>query len=450
MNAPPPPVLWRPTPETARLTTLSVFAEWLRVERGVDCDDYEALWQWSTDAMDEFWQAIWDFFEVRASTPPERVLGRDGMPGAEWFPKARLNWAEHVLRAGSDEEPAIIAASEAQLGIRELSWQELRDLTARIAAGLRRLGVQPGDRVAAYVPNTPEAIAALLACASLGAVWSSSSPDFGLRAVIDRFAQIEPTVLIAVDGYRYGGKRFDRRNVVSQLRDALPSVRHVVILPYLDVGAEMPDTLTWKDLIAERVELDFAQVPFDHPLWVLYSSGTTGLPKGIVHGHGGILLEQLNHNHLHLDVHATDRVFWFTTTGWMMWNLLAGCLLTGATIVLFDGNPGHPTLEALWELAVETGVTVFGTSASYIASCMKAGVEPADGRDLTAVRTVGSTGSPLSPDGYRWVYDKVGQGTWLVSMSGGSDLCTAFVCGNPLLPVYEGELQCRALASKRR
>jgi acetoacetyl-CoA synthetase len=374
------------------------------------------------------------------------------MPGAQWFPGARLSYAEHIFRGKDDAATAIVHASE----LREqaaMSWGELRELTSQIAAGLRDLGVGEGDRVVAYMPNIPETIAAFLACASLGAIWSSCSPDFGARSVIDRFAQIEPKVLFAVDGYRYNGRDFDRRDTVAGLVGEIPSLQHVVVLPYLDDAPALervPKAMRWADLLrSDGGELQFQPLPFDHPLWVLYSSGTTGLPKAIVHGQGGILLEHLKKMHLHLDAQQGDRVFWFTTTGWMMWNFLVGVLLTPASIVLYDGSPGQPSLDVLWDLAASSGMTCFGTSASYIASCMKGGVEPAGGnRDLSALRSVGSTGSPLAPEGFKWVYDHVGKDTWLFSTSGGTDVCTAFVGGCPLLPVYQGELQARALGAK--
>jgi acetoacetyl-CoA synthetase len=331
-----------------------------------------------------------------------------------------------------------------------MTWGELRTLTARIAAGLRAHGVTRGDRVVAYLPNIPEAIAAMLATASIGATWSSCSPDFGARSVVDRFAQIEPTVLLAVDGYRYNGRAFDRREVLEGLMAEMPTLRATVLLPYLDAGAALDGTLAWEDFLGPAdAELTFERVPFDHPLWVLYSSGTTGLPKAIVQGHGGILLEQLKKLHLHLDAHAEDRVFWFTTTGWMMWNFLLGVLLTPASVVLYDGSPAEPDMDVLWQLAADAGVTVFGTSASYIAQCMKDGVEPAGGgRDLSALHAVGSTGSPLAPEGFQWVADHLGADTWLFSTSGGTDVCTAFVGGVPLLPVYRGELQAPSLGCK--
>ncbi|HYP56635.1 MAG TPA: acetoacetate--CoA ligase, partial [Solirubrobacterales bacterium] len=323
---------------------------------------------------------------------------------------------------------------------------------AAVAAGLRELGVERGDRVVAYLPNVPGAIVAFLATASIGAVWSSCSPDFGAGSVIDRFAQIEPKVLFAVDGYRYGGKDFDRRDVVARLREAMPSLTRTVVVPYLDPDPDLsplPDAMRWEDLLGsgEGAGLSFERVPFDHPLWVLYSSGTTGLPKAIVQGQGGILLEHLKKLHLHVDAHPGDRLFWFTTTGWMMWNFLVSGLLTRAAIVLYDGSPGHPDMGVLWDLAARAGVTMFGTSASYIAACMKAGVEPGAGRDLGRLEAVGSTGSPLAPEGFDWVYEHLGDDTWLFSTSGGTDLCTAFVGGTPLLPVYRGELQARALGA---
>jgi acetoacetyl-CoA synthetase len=430
-----PTLLWTPSEERVERAWITPFA------RAVGRDgDYAALWRWSVEDLEGFWGAVWDFFAVDASSPYERVLGRREMPGAQWFPGARLSYAEHLFRGKADDAVAIRHASELR-DAGEWTWGELREQAGRIAAGLRRLGVAPGDRVAAYMPNIPEAIAAFAACASIGATWSSCSPDFGARSVVDRFAQIEPKVLLAVDGYRYGGRDYDRRDVVAGVAAEIPSLQGAVTMGHLD-GSGWP-----ADFAGEHEPLRFEQLPFDHPLWVLYTSGTTGLPKPIVHGQGGILLEHLKKLHLHLDAHESDRIFWFTTTGWMMWNFLVGALLTPASIVLFDGNPGTPDLGRLWDLAEETGITTFGTSASYIATCMKAGVEPAAGRDLSALHAVGSTGSPLSPEAFDWVYEHLGDSTWLFSTSGGTDVCTAFVGGVPTLPVYEGELQARSLGA---
>jgi acetoacetyl-CoA synthetase len=443
-----PAVLWSPSAERVERANITRFARWVADTRGVDVTgSYSDLWQWSVDDLEGFWAAIWEYFDVQAATPYERVLGSRAMPGAEWFPGATLNYAEHVFRNRQEPDLALQHASELR-GLDQLTWGELRDLTARIASGLRHLGVTAGDRVVAYMPNIPEAVAAFLACASIGATWSSCSPDFGARSVADRFAQIEPKVLLAVDGYRYGGKDFDRRDVVAALRDELPTVEHVVLLDYLDSG-DIDGAMSWRELIRQQEPLTFAPLPFEHPLWVLYSSGTTGLPKPIVHGQGGILLEHLKKLHLHLDAQAGDRIFWFTTTGWMMWNFLVGVLLTPASIVLYDGNPATPSLDRLWDLADQTGTTCFGTSASYLATCQKEAVEPGAGnRDLSALTAVGSTGSPLSPEGFEWVYEHVGADTWLFSTSGGTDVCSAFVGGVPTLPVYLGELQARALGAK--
>jgi acetoacetyl-CoA synthetase len=446
-----PEKLWEPPAELVERSRLREYMRWLETERGLGFEGYDELWQWSVDDLEAFWASIWDFFGVQADGGYERVLGNREMPGAEWFAGTSLNYAEHVFAGKEDAETAILHASELrELG--ELSWGELRAQVAATAAGLRALGVERGDRVVAYMPNIPEATVAFLATASIGAVWSSCSPDFGPASVIDRFAQIEPKVLFAVDGYRYGGKDFDRRETLAKLQAEMPSLERTVVLPYLDPDPDLSplrDAIRWDELLTpgEGTELDFERVPFDHPLWVLYSSGTTGLPKAIVQSQGGILLEHLKKLHLHVDAHPGDRLFWFTTTGWMMWNFLVSGLLTKAAIVLYDGNPGHPDMGVLWDLAERAGVTMFGTSASYLAACMKAGVEPGSGRDLSRLGAVGSTGSPLSPEGFDWIYEHLGADTWLFSTSGGTDLCTAFVGGSALLPVYRGELQGRALGA---
>jgi acetoacetyl-CoA synthetase len=433
-----PPLLWKPTDEQIEQAAMTAFMR----EHGHE--DYASLWQWSVDDVEGFWAALWDWFEVGERKGP--VLADGSMPGAKWFPEVHVNYAEYVFRGHDDDAPAIFAASETRDDV-EWTRGELKEMTGRVAAGLKALGVGKGDRVVAYMPNIPETIACVLAVASIGAVWSSCSPDFGAKSVVDRFAQIEPKVLIAVDGYRYNGKGHDRGDTLATVREKIPSLEHVVLLPYLDAEATAPDTVTWATFTEDAAELEFEPVDFDHPLWVLYSSGTTGLPKAIVQGQGGILLEHLKKLNLHVDAHPGDRLFWFTTTGWMMWNFILSGLLTEGSIVLYDGSPGYPSLDVLWDLAERSEMTMFGTSASYIASCMKGGVEPAEGRDLSRLRSVGSTGSPLAPEGFRWVYEKLGKETWLFSTSGGTDLCTAFVGGVPLLPVYEGELQARALGA---
>jgi acetoacetyl-CoA synthetase len=449
VNAADGDLLWEPSAELVERSRLREFARWLQRERGLEFDDYQQLWQWSVDDLDGFWSAIWEFFEVRADGDPSPVLASREMPGARWFPNTSLNYAEHVFAGRRDEGVAILHASELR-ELAELRWGELRQQVAAVAAGLRELGVGEGDRVVAYMPNIPEAVVAFLATASIGAIWSSCSPDFGPVSVVDRFAQIEPKVLFAVDGYRYGGKDFDRREVVARLQEAMPRLERTVVLPYLDPDPDLSplrDATRWEEL-AQRgagAELSFSRVPFDHPLWVLYSSGTTGLPKAIVQGQGGILIEHLKQLNLHTDAHPGDRLFWFTTTGWMMWNFLVSGLLTEAAIVLYDGNPGHPDLETLWDLAERAGITTFGTSAAYIGACMKAGVEPGAGRDLGALKAIGSTGSPLSPEGFDWIYEHVGRDTWLFSTSGGTDLCSGFVGGAVTQPVYRGEIQARAL-----
>jgi acetoacetyl-CoA synthetase len=445
--------LWEPSEEFKENARISDYMKWLKAEKGLAFEDYNDLWEWSVTDLEGFWASVWEYCGVEASEPYETVLGKREMPGAEWFPGAELNYAEHVLKnaEGRLDEPALLYQSEVR-PLDEVSWGELRNKTAALAAGLRTMGVERGDRVAAYLPNIPEAVIGLLACASIGAVWSSCSPDFGAGSVVDRMKQIEPKVLLAVDGYRYGGKDYDRTDIVARLQEEIPSIGKTVFLPYT---ADDPDTsplenvVMWDDVLSEHegAELSFEQVPFDHPLWVLYSSGTTGLPKAIVQSQGGILMEHLKKVVLHIDLGPGDRFFWFTTTGWMMWNMLVGGLLAGATALLYDGNPGYPDMNVLWEFAEKTGMNCFGTSASYITACMKAEIEPGRDFDLSALKAIGSTGSPLPPEGFEWVYEHVKEDLWLFSTSGGTDLCTAFVGGVPLLPVRAGELQARGLGA---
>jgi acetoacetyl-CoA synthetase len=439
-----PPAGWRERAEMTR------FMRWAGERRGRTFAGYNELWQWSVDELEDFWAEVWEFFGVRASKPYERVLDSHEMPGTRWFSGAELNYAENLLRVGDRDSGQVAVLHTSELReLSEITWGELTAQVAAVAGGLRALGVGRGDRVVAYMPNIPETLVAFLAVSSIGAIYSSAAPEFGARSVIDRFAQIEPKVLLAVDGYRHGGKDFDRTASVNAILAELPTVEHTVLFPYLDQAATLDGTLDWEELLdldppAAGAELVFEQVPFDHPLWVLYSSGTTGLPKAIVQGHGGILLEQLK-KRLHLDLHPGDRMFWFTTTGWMMWNFLVGCLLSDAAIVLYDGSPAHPDLGVLWDLAERTGMTCMGVSAGLLASSEKAGIEPGRDHDLHALRALGSTGSPLAPESFEWVYGHVKPDVWLFSTSGGTDVCTAFVAGCPLLPVYEGELQCRAL-----
>jgi acetoacetyl-CoA synthetase len=442
--------LWTPTAAMAASARMTDFMSWAGERHGRTFASYGELWEWSVSEIEQFWGDIWGYCGVQASEPYERVLASSAMPGARWFEGARLNYAQNMLMRARDPQATALLHSSELRPLAALSWGELSEQVTALAAGLRSLGVEPGDRVAAYMPNIPETLIAFLACASIGAIWSCAAPEFGARSVVDRFAQIAPKVLFVIDGYRHGGKDFDRTAALRTITAGLPSVAHTVMLPYLDGeadAAELMGGLTWDELLArgEGAAADFEQVPFDHPLWVLYSSGTTGLPKAIVHGHGGVLIEQLKKSVLHLDLHAGDRMFWFTTTGWMMWNFLIGCLFSDAAIVLYDGSPAHPDLGALWALAEQTAITCMGVSAGFLMSCEKAGVEPARDYDLSALRSIGSTGSPLPPEGFQWVYGHVGRELWLFSTSGGTDVCTAFVGGCPLLPVYEGEIQCRVL-----
>jgi len=438
--------LWTPPADAWERSELGRFVAWLRAERGLDFAGYEELHRWSVTDLEGFWGAVWDFFEVRAHSPYERVLDGDAMPGARWFPGATLNYAEHMLGRDEDvDDVAVVAHSQSRDPI-ELTFGELRDQVARARAGLQRLGIGPGDRVVAYLPNIPETLVAFLASASLGAIWATTPPEFGVRSVVDRLGQLEPKLLLAAAGYRYGDKLVDRREQVAEIREKLGSIESVVHVPVVG-GPEdaLPDTREWSELVGERGPLVFDPLPFDHPLCVLFSSGTTGLPKAIVHGHGGITLEHLKNHAFSWDLRRGDRLFWFTTTAWMMWNALVSVLLTRASIVMIDGNPGWPDLGYQWRLVEETRSTFFGLSPAFTMACRKDGLTPGRDLDLSSVRIVCAAGSPLPMEGYAWLYEQFGRDMFLNNGSGGTDVCTGIVQGYPVLPVYAGKMSAPCL-----
>ncbi|MGH8994043.1 MAG: acetoacetate--CoA ligase [Acidimicrobiia bacterium] len=445
-----PDVLWSPPPDVRERTRVGAYLRFLEDQRSLSFPDYRSLWEWSVTDLEGFWSSVWEFFGVRAATPYEAVLTGRALPGTRWFPGATLNYAEHLVTGAARVAggPAVIGRSQTR-GPVDLSASDLADQVSRARAGLVRLGVGRGDRVAAYLPNIPETLVAFLATASLGAVWASCAPEFGTRSVLDRLRQIEPKVLLAVDGYRYGPRAVDRTGEVAAIRAGLPALAATVAVPYLDPDpGRLPGVLPWDDLVGEAAPAAFDPVPFEHPLYILYSSGTTGLPKPIVHGHGGILLEHQKALALHHDLGLGDRFFWFSTTGWMMWNLLISGLALGSAVVLYDGDPGSPDLSSLWRMAGETGATYYGASAPFLLACRKAGLTPRRDFDLSRLRGVGSTGAPLPPEGFRYVYEEVAPRALLGSASGGTDMCTAFVGMSPLLPVWEGEISCPYLGAK--
>jgi acetoacetyl-CoA synthetase len=435
--------LWKPDPAFARRTNVTAFMKWLE-KRGFKFTDYNELWRWSVDDLEGFWGALWKYFDVADADYP--VLKDRRMPGALWFDGSELNFADQVFRRG--REGVAITAGAERRSEKEVGWQELERRAASIAGHLKEAGVGLGDRVGAYLPNSPEAVEAFLGCVSIGAIWSCCSPDFGAPAVVDRFSQIEPKVLIATDGYNYGGKWFDRSEAVGSIFHCIPSFRQLIHVKGRERSAVLQGSVPWEEAAARRDSPEYELVPFDHPLWILYSSGTTGLPKPIVHGHGGIVLEHLKQLSLHNDLRPNDRLFWYTTTGWMMWNYMVGGLLAGATMVLYNGSASYPDMNALWDFVERTKTTFMGGSAAYFAACEKSGLEPRSSHTLKNLRGIGSTGSPLSVDSFEWIYSAVGEGIWLASISGGTDICAPFVGGCPILPVNSGEIQCRCLGAK--
>lgn len=439
-------MLWSPSQVLIENSNLNHYMQWLAKNKKLSFTDYQGLWTWSVENLEDFWESIWQYFDVFHSGHYVSVLGEQKEYNVSWFEGTYLNYAEHIFRKSTETQPAIIFKTETK-DIQEVSWKELYAKVASLQHHFKTMGVSAGDCVAAYVPCIPEATIGLLATVSLGAIWSSCSPDFGTAAVIDRFAQINPTILIAVDRYSYGGKSFDKTDVVQELIKNLPSLQSVILISQTQEPWASIKTITSWQSVTENSEqqIHFERVPFSHPLWVLYSSGTTGLPKAFVHSHGGILLEQLKYGAIHNDFKPGERCFWYTTTGWMMWNYIHGSLLAGAIMVLYDGSVAHPDLNALWEFAANVRLHHFGTSAAFLISNMKAGVQPSKNFDLSALRSLSATGSTLPPETFHWVYQAVKKNLWLISMSGGSDVCSAFVGGNPTLDVYAGEIQCRAL-----
>ena len=440
-------LLWTPVPERIRQANVTALADWLARERGRHFADYRALWRWSVEDLEGFWQALWDYFAIESSAPHTRVLERRAMPGAEWFPGARLNYAQHVLRGERAGGDVLLHLSETR-PLTALRWETLGKQVRTLATELRALGVQPGDRVVAWMPNIPETMAAMLATTAVGAIWACCSPDFGERGTLDRLAQLEPKVLFSVDGYRYGGKAFDRRSQLRDIAASLSSLEHLIYLPQLnpeDTTPPLPSARHWRTLFERpapaATDFEYAQVPFDHPLWTLFSSGTTGLPKPIVHGHGGILLENLKNATFHFDLHAGDRVFFYTTSGWMLWNFITSIPLTGALPVLYDGHPGYPTPDVLWKMADEAGVASFGASPTYVDQLKRSGIVPRERYRLEKLRTINLAGSPATPESMEWFYRNVKGDLWVANGSGGTDCCTGFVGGVPVLPVRAGEIQ---------
>ena len=440
-------LLWSPSPEQVDASRLHHYQQWLAQRHGVQASIYQDLWHWSVNDLEGFWQSIWDYFDVAGDGERVPALESRPMPGARWFPNMRINYAENLLRNATTARPAIVARSE-NAPLREVSWAELERDTAALAASMRAWGVRPGDRVAGYLPHRPEAVVAFLACASIGAIWSGCAPDMGPSVVLDRLRQIEPCLLLASDSHSYNGKLHDRSAQVDALLSQLPTVQRVVHVPG-PLASERTvgwrDRVEWAQALAESAPPLYERLPFDHPLWIVYSSGTTGLPKAMVHSQGGIVLTHLKTMALQHDLRAGDRLLFLGSTGWIVWNLQVGALLTGASIVLYDGNPGWPDADALWRFIDAQGVTLFGCGAAYLTSCMKDGLRPRDLVPMKKLRAINATGSPLPIDAYHWVYDAIKPDLWLASISGGTDIASGFVACAPTLPVHAGEIQCPEL-----
>jgi acetoacetyl-CoA synthetase len=438
--------LWSPSRELIQQSNMLRYMEWLKMEKQLSFENYNELWEWSITHIPDFWESLWNYFDIKSAKSYIRVLEKPatGMIGTKWFTGATVNYAEHIFRNKTTGVPAIIYQSEIK-PLQSLSWDELEEKVSAVAAWLKSKGIVRGDRVASLMPNIPETVIAFLATSSIGAVWSSCSPDFGNASIIDRFFQIEPKVLFVTDGYTYNGKSFEKISAWQEMVKTLPSVEQIVMLPFLQPELRVSGTVSWADiLLTEAHELDFVSVPFDHPIWILYSSGTTGKPKAITHSVGGCLLEHLKVLVLHQDVKPGEKYFWYSTTGWMMWNFSVASLLTGATLVIYEGSAGFPGLDTLWQLAKRTGINHFGGGAAFYIACMKAGISFNEA-DFPQLRTIGSTGSPLPPEAFKWIYESVKKEAWLISFSGGTDICSGFVGGCPFLPVYAGEIQCRLL-----
>jgi acetoacetyl-CoA synthetase len=446
-------LLWTPSAEWMSSTNLAHFMNWLREHRGLDFTNYANLQRWSVDDLEGFWGALWDYLEIKSSAPYTRVLASETMPGAKWFEGARLNYAEHVLRNEKPGTDAMIFVAE-DTAPRGIAWDEFADKVRKVATWLRAQGIEPGDRVVSYAPHIPETIVMMLATAAVGAIWASCSPDFGAQGALDRLAQLQPKVLFCVDGYRYNGKDFDRASELEKIVTGLPDLQHVVYFARLNPERSLSSarkTTPWREVIAgEKIptqDFVFEQVAFDHPLWILFSSGTTGLPKAIVQGHGGILLETQKTLRFHMDVHAGERAFFYTTTGWMMWNVVVSMLIVGACPVVYDGSPAYPALDRLWQIADQCGVAFFGASPSFVQMTQKAGIVPKDQYAFKNLRAIMPAGSPVSPDVTAWFYDNVKRDLWIATGSGGTDVCSGLVGGTPLQPVYAGEIQARQLGT---